>query len=274
MMFRFQVVDAPTWLRLTSCWLAIATVASSFGGENYGYQPTQPLDTRTIHEVAREIMTSADFRMLNDPGNQSKDASPGFLQRVIDAIEKFLERLFGNMPSSERTDSGAAIGLSQVILATAIALLLVIVIWIVVAVIRSIDARQAARRKGPFGPELDAAVEVAGPPGELATNVYVERAIQLARQGDYRMAIRQLLLGGMSWMERAGKIRFRRGLTNRDYVRAVWRQTPRREAFLQIATNFERVFFGRRAATREMFESCLDSFQKAFRETIGETAKS
>ena len=70
----------------------------------------------------------------------------------------------------------------------------------------------------------------------------------------------------MSWIERAGLIRYRRGLTNRDYVRCVWRRPSQRESMLATASSFELIWFGRRTPTEEMFVQCLAGFQGAFRE--------
>ncbi|MFM7055580.1 MAG: hypothetical protein ACKO2P_01520 [Planctomycetota bacterium] len=67
------------------------------------------------------------------------------------------------------------------------------------------------------------AADITAPPGELPAATYEGRARRYAADGNYRMAIRELLLGSMSWIERAGLIRYRRGLTNRDYVRCVCR---------------------------------------------------
>ncbi|MGV2334246.1 MAG UNVERIFIED_CONTAM: hypothetical protein LVR18_09045 [Planctomycetaceae bacterium] len=54
----------------------------------------------------------------------------------------------------------------------------------------------------------------------------------------------------MSWTERAGLIRYRKGLTNRDYIRCVWRRQMQRDAMLATATHFELICFGRRHANR------------------------
>ena len=96
--------------------------------------------------------------------------------------------------------------------------------------------------------------------------VYESRALRLAAGGDYRAAIRELLLGSMSWLERSALIRFRRGLTNRDYYRSIWRRPEKRQAWIATASQFELVYFGRRQPTQEMFETCLIEFQGAFRE--------
>ena len=114
--------------------------------------------------------------------------------------------------------------------------------------------------------------DVTTPPGELAASTYESRAMQFASTGNYRAAIRELLLGSMSWIERAGLIRYRKGLTNRDYLRSVWRREDKREGYLITASKFEYVYFGRRTPTAEMFDMCLASFQGAFREEEAPTA--
>lgn len=102
------------------------------------------------------------------------------------------------------------------------------------------------------------------PPGELPSDAYLERAAALADAGDHRGAVREVLLAGMSRIERDGLIRHRRGLTNHDYVRAVWRHPRMREALLEIVDAFEHIFFGRRPASRAMFERVVGTFRKGF----------
>ena len=94
----------------------------------------------------------------------------------------------------------------------------------------------------------------------------------LHRQETTAAAIRELLLGSMSWIERAGLIRYRKGLTNRDYVRSVWRRTDKREGYLTTASSSNLCTLDDRTPTAEMFELCLTSFQGAFREEEAPTA--
>jgi hypothetical protein len=68
----------------------------------------------------------------------------------------------------------------------------------------------------------------------------------------------------MSWTERAGLIRYRQGLTNRDYLRAVRRRPPSREALAAIVGSFEQLYFGRRRATADGFSACLARYREGF----------
>ena len=95
---------------------------------------------------------------------------------------------------------------------------------------------------------------------------YLERARALAGEGEFRPAIREVLLAGLSWTERKGLIRFRRGLTNRNYLRVLRREGTARESLAGIVLQFEEIYFGRRVATAERFQQCFAQFQAGFSE--------
>ena len=77
----------------------------------------------------------------------------------------------------------------------------------------------------------------------------------------FREAMGQLVLGAMSYTERQGLIRFRRGLTYRDYLRALAGRASPREAFQSLVQAYEPVCFGRREATAEHYESVLAAYR-------------
>ncbi|WP_339732417.1 DUF4129 domain-containing protein [uncultured Gimesia sp.] len=101
-------------------------------------------------------------------------------------------------------------------------------------------------------------------PAEREVSIYLERAKTIAQTGDYHNAIIQLIYGSMSFIERAGWIRFRKGLTYRDYLRAARPHGLPGDSFRQIIRTYEPLGFGRREATREHFESTLQYYESAF----------
>lgn len=101
-------------------------------------------------------------------------------------------------------------------------------------------------------------------PAESEGSIYLERAKAIAQTGDYHNAIIQLIYGSMSFIERAGWIRFRKGLTYRDYLRAARPHGLPGDSFRQIIRTYEPLGFGRREATREHFESTLQFYESAF----------
>jgi hypothetical protein len=249
-----------------------------------------------IDQVGDQVMEGNEFRSVRRRVLEQLpevDIDKGFLgsalewagERIGDvfsAIGDFFEWLFSGLrspqgttrPPPARNSSGSGfgfLGISDLLTTLAIVAIIAILIVIIAMVIKSIDAKKQ-KRESLLSDLSDVLSDVVTPPGDLAASTYESRAINLAAAGDHRAAIRELLLGSMSWIERAGLIRYRRGLTNRDYLRCVWRRQEKRNAFLTTATQFEYVFFGRRDPTVEMFEQCLAGFRGAFREEETPTA--
>lgn len=247
------------------------------------------LQDEQIDDVGERVMQGNEFRslrrrVLENP--DAKDADKGFLQQamqwideqissVFNAIGEFLAGLFRSSGSSAPPPPAPSVGgdmsflqsllsgVWRIMVFLILAALLVIVAMLISAVVKSAEKRRSRLLNPGIDGEEDLR-DLSVPPGELPASTYESRAEQYAREGNYRAAIRELLLGAMSWIERSGKIRYRRGLTNRDYVRAVWRNRPTRDAFALVAVEFERVYFGRRDATEQRFTKCLITFRGAF----------
>ncbi len=258
-----------------------------------------PIDGSQIDRVGKQVMNGNEFRSVRRTVLEKlpeNDVDKGFLggalewvgQKIGDlfgAIWNFFRWLFSGFGGSGQTPPPATppatpgefnwdFGLGSLANAFVIVVISVIVLLLVVIaamIVKSMDARKR-HRDGLLSDSDDILSDVTTPPGELAASTYESRAIQFAATGNYRAAIRELLLGSMSWIERAGLIRYRKGLTNRDYLRSVWRREDKREGYLTTASQFEYVYFGRRTPTAEMFEMCLTSFQGAFREEEAPTA--
>ena len=260
---------------------------------------SESIDSSRIDQVGKQVMDSNEFRSVRRTVLEklpATDVDKGFLGGVLEwvgekigdvfgAIFNFFRWLFSGFggsgtpraPAQPSPASGSwdwNFGLSGLGNAFVMLVILVIVLMLIVIaamIVKSIDAKKR-NRNGLLSDSEDMLSDVTAPPGELAVSTYESRAIQFASAGNYRAGIRELLLGSMSWIERAGLIRYRKGLTNRDYVRSVWRRTDKREGYLTTAFQFELVYFGRRSPTADMFELCLTSFQGAFREEEAPTA--
>ena len=251
--------------------------------------PSGQLTDQQIDSVGDQVMQHNDFRSmrrrLQDP-LPAADPDKGFLNQVgdwigelfgsmFDSIGSFFDWLFSSnqqpRPTTQRqatnsSGGGSSMnGIGEILMIAMIVALLAVLVMIASLAIRSRDRRLSQSALLPDS-DLEDPGNLSRPPGEMQVSAYEARALQLASAGNYRAAIRELLLGAMSWIERRGLIRYRRGLTNRDYLRAIWRTTEKRNAFAVIGLNFERIFFGRRDATDEMFRSTLQAFREAFRE--------
>ena len=276
--------------------LAIQQSASASPVMSLAIQEGSLLTDDAIDQVGDQVMEGNEFRSVRRRVLEQLpevDIDKGFLGSALEwagerlgdvfsAIGNFFEWLFSGLrspqgttrPPPARNSSGSGfgfLGISDLLTTLAIIAIIAILIVIIAMVIKSIDAKKQ-KRESLLSDLSDVLSDVVTPPGDLAASTYESRAINLAAAGDHRAAIRELLLGSMSWIERAGLIRYRKGLTNRDYLRCVWRRHEKRNAFLTTATQFEYVFFGRRNPTAEMFEQCLASFREAFHEEETPTA--
>lgn len=254
------------------------------------------VSSEQIRTTAEQVMQQRDFRSVRRRILENRtDArgGDGFLVRSLskmgEAIGDFFEWLFSGMftprnrvpqppppasappPPPSTSSGGIDLSLGSIALYLGLSVLVVIAIWIIATVIKSQDGSRRID-KGDLLSDAEGVGELNVPPGELAASTYESRALKMAADSNFRSAIRELLIGSMSWIERSGLIRFRKGLTNRDYLRAVWRDEPRRGSYHAIAVHFERIYFGRRDATAEMFADCLEHFQGAFREEETATA--
>jgi hypothetical protein len=111
--------------------------------------------------------------------------------------------------------------------------------------------------------DFDVSPEDDHSPGELPADAYLARARELARRQRYREALAQLLLGGMSSIERGGLIRHRRGLTLRDYLRALRGKEGAFDGFRTMIGLYEPVAFGRRVASDQTFHDALSAYEQA-----------
>jgi hypothetical protein len=230
---------------------------------DYYYQ-----EEETIQAALKETLAQPEFaRLKPEPTKQESDAGsaeesslPEWLNRVLERVAR---ALWNDDPTDEKKAPsfltlnfpGARLlvyGMAFIVLGAAVFFVLRSVLGI--SRDRRALAEEASSRS--FGPE--------SAPGELAPEDYWRRALWHGEARRYKEGMRELLLGAMSAIERKGAIRFRRGLTNRDYLYAV--RGGSREAFGIIASAFEYVYFGRREATSDAFRDSCRAYQKSFRE--------
>jgi uncharacterized protein DUF4129 len=99
--------------------------------------------------------------------------------------------------------------------------------------------------------------EAAGVPADA----WLDRATDLAHRGDLRQAVRAIYLGSLSSLARRDLIAPARFKSNRDYEWELRRRARSRahlpELFAQNVAIFERVWYGRHEATRDLLERVL-----------------
>jgi Domain of unknown function (DUF4129) len=226
--------------------------------EASGYQYRDEGDVR---RALVETLAQPDFARLRAEPDEKKEETPeesktpGWLDRFL----RWLSGL-GRDAETKESSSGFALpvaGMRMLLFAMAVLILAVVMVFIAKSVFATARDRKIA--------EEEAGARIFQPgaaPGELPPDEYWRRALAHGEGKQFREGIRELLLGAMSATERRGLIRFRKGLTNRDYFYSV--RGPVRDSFARIASSFEHVYFGRREATSDTFRECCREYQKSF----------
>ena len=223
-------------------------VALELAAQDRGYEYR---DEGFVQQTVEDVMARPEFELLRDAEDEASQ-SPAWLERILEWIEQWLAR--GNTQQQER-DMGS--GVAYFVYGVAFLIVVAALAFIFKSVLESAKERELASEQ-----EQARLVRAGAAPGETPPEDFWARAQELAAGGNEKLAIRELLLGAMSSLERRGLIRHRRGLTSRDYLRAT--SGGMRTSLRTIVTAFERVYFGRRAASLQTFRKCADAYREGF----------
>lgn len=216
--------------------------------------PAQPAeDDAAIRKQLDEILAQPMFRRVHLRPSETQPTPDFTLPKWLEDLIESIGNIFAWL---------AMLSVAWQVLAYSIlGIIVAAIIWLFVKMLRRASQSSVLKRPRTFeegGAEIDLC------PGELPADVYVGRAEELAAQGRYQEAIGQLLLGAMSTTEREGLIRFRRGLTYRDYIRALRTREHTRSAFRTLVGIYEPLRFGHREARSEHYDTCLSEYRAGF----------
>lgn len=233
---------------------------------DFGREQREFLDSDKVEQTAGEVFSSPEFRAL--PHLNLKEGASS------DSNES------GEMPwgSSEATPKPEPIAQGSGALATflsglvgGVATILVVMLAIVLAgglaailffVVRTWQGSEAGSPVGDDAAD-ESEPEPLVAPGKQSADAWLAAARAAAAAGRFEEAISLLLLGAMGHAERAGFIRFRRGLTHRDYLRNVPRDSAWHGALGRLIRTYAPIGFGRREASVQTFEEVLVPYEAA-----------
>ncbi len=216
---------------------------------SYEYQ-----DPVVVQRTVEDVMARPEFLRLHRK-DEGDDTNTAWLDPFLDWLERVFTR------GDERSARDGSFGAGFIYLVA-----FVIVVAALAFIVKSVlDASKEQELDEEPGRARIARGGAA--PGETPPEEYWARAQALAAAGDEKLALRELLLGAMSTLERQGFIRHRRGLTNRDYF---WAATGNaRESIRTLITAFEKVYFGRREASAASFHECARAYRASFHDELG-----
>ncbi|QDU82849.1 hypothetical protein Pla110_46120 [Polystyrenella longa] len=252
----------------TSGWLL---VCGFFAPTLLAAQGEAGVSTESIRKSTQQILDQDQFKHLKDHNNpfdldgllnrletSNKESSPKKTSTRASSSPGWFDWL----PSFDFSSLGSAFGM--LIEFGFWGILIVIGLVLIYFLGKAVMAYE--RRKQELTDELIEPTDqqIVAAPGETAVNQYLARARELAANREYAKAIMQLVQGAMSDIERRNQIKFRRGLTSYDYLRAVRGEPPRHQALQQLLRVYEPIGFGRRVATEDHFETSLNQFEAEF----------
>ncbi len=87
-------------------------------------------------------------------------------------------------------------------------------------------------------------------------------ASELARQGEYRKAIRRAYIALLCDLEQRGKLRLSRSKTNRDYLDAIRPEQVIYPTFSVMTNTYEHIWYGQERATEEEFQDFVTLYEE------------
>lgn len=114
--------------------------------------------------------------------------------------------------------------------------------------------KEAKEAREVLGEELDA---------DITSAELMAKAAELAKEGDYRTAIRRAYIALLLDLELRSRLSLHPSRTNRDYLDALRSQYDIFPAFSTMTGTFEVTWYGQRGATEEEFRGFISNYDKA-----------
>jgi hypothetical protein len=247
---------------LIALFLLRTTVAQDDATEQPAYSDAEFYEPPTVRDAASDVLSSPEFRNLPrldlgaagakaEPLKPKKDESKEDEVRIRtpSAGSDFLASLFG--------------GAISLVVLVVLGVVLAAIIGLIVLGIKRWERSEKTEKETEADAATDEDAEPTMSPSEKPADAWLAAARQAAAAGRFDEAMALLLLGAMSHAERAGLIRPRRGLTYRDYLRAVPHDSAWRPALSELVRTYAPVGFGRREATHAAFEAVIGPYERA-----------
>jgi hypothetical protein len=215
-------------------------------------------DARQVRATLDEILAQPEYHRLRRP---TAEPSPERAATPEPAAPRTPARALEPNASDPALSLAPVVSTLQIVVYGVLA---VAVVFVLVLVIRATAGRSRSLPPGDASPAATITDTPLADPAETPPDEHLRRAMAQAKAGRHGEAIRLLLMGALSFIENAGLIRHRSGLTNGDYLRAVSRQPRLLDGLEPIVLAFDEVHFGRRGATAQRFDDCLRCYRAAF----------
>jgi hypothetical protein len=192
------------------------------------------------------------------PEEERESTIARWIRRIKEFIVRLLRRLFGG--SAARAPQTGGAGLVMILRA----LIFLVVVAALVFGAAKLLRRIRPRRKPAKEAETREALGEEIPEYATSADLFA-MASELARQGEYRKAIRRAYIALLCDLDQRGKLRLGRSKTNRDYLDAMRSEQLIYPTFSVMTLAFERAWYGQARATEEEFHNFVSLYQEAIK---------
>ncbi len=213
-------------------------------------------ETNAPRDRLQQILARSEYQ----PEEEKDSAIQAWLKKIRQKINELLNKLFfGNSPKSAPNP-----GSLQAIRWLIIAALLASLVWATVLLLRRFQLRQAKLKDDGMGEESR---EILGEQfdADLTSDDLLKTAAEMARKGEYRLAIRRAYLALLYELEQRGKVHLHRAKTNRDYLGELQNEPYIYPPVASLTNNYERVWYGYGAATLEDYAGFIEQYREVAR---------
>ncbi len=201
-------------------------------------------------------------RILARPEYQPEEKRESIIQqylaRVIQELVRLLAQLFPSGSISGRAPGPTTLNLLR---------LLILLLVSAALIFGGIKLARYFNRRASREEKKSAPREVLGEQlaEDLTAEELLKEAVELAREGDYRNAIRRAYIAILYELEQRGKLRLHRSKTNHDYLRELGSESSLYPIFAYLTGVYERAWYGHARTTVEDYSG----FMQRCREVAG-----
>jgi Domain of unknown function (DUF4129) len=216
---------------------------------------------QTAEDRASQDQRARIDNILARPEYQPEEERESTIARWIRHVKEFFNRLlgklFGGAPMRAPQTGG---GLEMVLQALIFMVLAAALLFGAAKLVRRFQARQKPAIKAETREALGEEI----PEYATAADLFA-MASELARQAEYRKAIRRAYIALLCDLDQRGKLRLGRSKTNRDYLDAMRSEQRIYPTFSVMTLAFERAWYGQARATEEEFHNFVSLYQEAIK---------
>jgi hypothetical protein len=214
---------------------------------------------QTAEDRASQDQRARIDNILARPEYQPEEERESTIARWVRHMKELFVRLLGKLfsrPSARATQTGG--GLYMVLQALILLVLAAALIFGAAKLVRRFQVRQKPAEKAETREALGEEI----PEYATAADLFA-MASELARQAEYRKAIRRAYIALLCDLDQRGKLRLGRSKTNSDYLDAMRSEQRIYPTFSVMTLAFERAWYGQARATEEEFHNFVSLYQEA-----------